>query len=170
MTTPHSALGGLLRRLVEALDGQVEQAYRQAGLDFRPRYTPIVRLLFSEGPLRIRDLAERTGLTHSALSQTVTQLQSSGWVALEPGKDRRERFVHLTDKARQAEPALTRQWLATAQAATSLDQELPHDLEPLLEQALQALARRPFGDRIADALDVLPEGTAGGSGPHGLPD
>lgn len=151
MPTHHSNLGSLLRRLLEALDGEVEQAYRRAGLDFRPRFTPVMRLLFADGPLRIRDLAERTGLSHSALSQTVTQLRAGGWVLLAPGADRREKFVHPTAKAEAAAPALERQWRATAAAAASLDAELPHDLEPIIAAALEALQRRPFGERIRAA-------------------
>ena len=45
MTRVDSSLGTLLRTLIDALDGDVERAYAQAGLDFRPRFTPVVRLV-----------------------------------------------------------------------------------------------------------------------------
>ena len=143
-----SQLGTLLRRLQEALDASVETAYRDAGLAFRPRYTAVVRPLLERGPMRIRGLADLTGLSHSALSQTVAQLEKQGWVELRPGQDRRERIVHPTAEALLREPALRRQWEITAAAAADLDAELPHALEPLLAQALDALSRESFAERL----------------------
>lgn len=149
---PHQAtLGTLLRHLIDALDGAVENAYREAGLDFRPRYTPVIRLLLDAGPMPIRDIARQAGVSHSALSQTASQLQREGWVELRPGRDRRERVVHPSAKARKLEPALRKRWAITAAAAASLDAELPCALEPLLRQTLEALDRKPFAERLEEA-------------------
>lgn len=149
-----SMLGGRLRRLLDALDGEVEKAYRRNGLDFRPRFTPVLKALFDRGPMRVRDLAEATGLSQSALSQTLTQMETAGWVAFEPGRDRRERYVHATRQAQAAAPLLERQWRATAKAAASLDAELGLELEPVVGAALEALARQSFGDRIREAEEA----------------
>lgn len=154
MTRADSSLGTLLRTLIDALDGDVERAYARAGLDFRPRFTPVVRLLAAEGALRIKDLASRVGLSHSALSQTVGQLAAQGWVRLEPGADGRERVARLTPKALAALPLLQRCWTATAGAADSLDAELGLDLEEVARKALAALQRQSFLDRIVDAGDA----------------
>jgi hypothetical protein len=78
MSTPTSSLGTLLRHLVETLDGAVEEAYARAGLDYRPRYTPVVRTLVEPGPSSIRTIATRAGTTHSAASQTVSQMTRQG--------------------------------------------------------------------------------------------
>lgn len=151
MTRPDSSLGTLLRGLIEALDGDVERAYTAAGLDFRPRFMPVVRLLATAGPLRIKDLAARVGLSHSALSQTVGQLVAQGWVRLEPGADGRERVARLTPKALDALPRLESCWTATARAAASLDAELGVDLEDVARRTLAALQRQPFLSRIEEA-------------------
>lgn len=149
MTSSDSALGGLLRRLIDALDGDVEAGYAAAGLDFRPRFTPVFRLLAEAGPSPIKDLARASGLTHSALSQTVAQMAAAGWVSLQPGPDARERIVTLTAKAEEALPAIRAHWRAVSSAAASLDAELDMDLEGVVRAALAALERRPFRDRIA---------------------
>ncbi|MBM0171108.1 MarR family transcriptional regulator [Altererythrobacter sp. C41] len=162
MQRHQATLGTLLRRLIDALDGAVENAYREAGLDFRPRYTPVIRLLLDAGPMPIRDIARQAGVSHSALSQTVSQLQREGWVELRPGHDRRERVVHPSDKTHKLEPALRKRWAITAAAAASLDAELPCALEPLLRQALEALEARPFTQRLADAaLDTTGDASRG---------
>ncbi len=50
MARPARTLGTLLRHLIELLDGAVEQTYRDAELDYRPRYTPVLRALIARGP------------------------------------------------------------------------------------------------------------------------
>lgn len=151
--------GVLLRRLIDHLDGAVEQLYVDAGLDYRPRYTPIVRALLNEGPATIRALSTRTGVTHSAVSQTVAQMASRGWVALEPGSDARERIVDLTPFAHEQLPRLQRCWAATDVASASLDQDIGQPLADVLVGALEALERRPLSARLAEAA-AIPTGVA----------
>ena len=67
-------LGTLLRHMLELLDGDVQRAYDELGLDYRPRYTPVVAALLDLGPSSIQDIARAAGITHSAASQTVAQM------------------------------------------------------------------------------------------------
>ena len=147
MTRPRT-LGTLLRHLVEILDADVEAAYRDAGLNYRPRYTPVVRALELHGQLSIRGISLEAGLTHSAASQTVSQMLKHGLVKSAPGADGRERIVTLSDSARAMLPALHRQWDATAEAADDLMEEIGVRLDDRAEAAIEALGKRPFLDRI----------------------
>ncbi|HWQ86285.1 MarR family winged helix-turn-helix transcriptional regulator [Brevundimonas sp.] len=144
--------GVLLRRLVDHLDGAVEQAYVDAGLDYRPRFTPILRALLNHGPATLRALSGHTGVTHSAVSQTITQMAARQWVSLEPGADARERIVTLTPFAMEHLPLLERCWAATEAASRSLDEDIGQSLADILIRALEALERRPLADRLAAAL------------------
>ena len=148
MVQPPATLGSLLRRLVDHLDGAVEQAYADAGLDYRPRFTPIVRTLLSDGPVTIRLLAARTGVTHSAASQTVAQMVERGLVSLQTGQDARERIVALTPAGENLVPQLEAFWRATESAARTLDDDLGQPLAGVLAAALDALDRRSFTDRL----------------------
>lgn len=150
-------LGTLLRRLIEQLDGAVEASYAEDGLDYRPRYTPVVRALASGGPATIRDLAAQTGVSHSATSQTIAQMTDRGLVTLTTGADARERIVALSDAARAMLPHLERRWAATEAAANSIDTDLGLPLADIVTQALVALDRRSFADRIRHSEAVLPE-------------
>jgi DNA-binding MarR family transcriptional regulator len=143
--------GVLLRRLLEHLDGAVERVYGDAGLDYRPRFTPIVRALLNNGSASLRALSSQTGVTHSAVSQTVSQMVARGWVSLEAGRDGRERIVSLTPFAIQRLPELERCWAATDLASRTLDDDLGQPLADVLVRALEALERRPLGDRLAAA-------------------
>lgn len=155
MTLPKTAtLGTLLRHLTELLDGSVEDAYRSLSLDYRPRYTPVMRVLLAQGPASIRAISLRAGITHSAVSQTVAQMVRAGLVALEPGGDARERIAALTPAGEAIVPALRRQWEATEAAARTLDRELPMPLTALLRDAIDALERHPFHERLQRAASA----------------
>jgi len=157
MTIPSAAtLGTLLRHLIEILDGAVEQAYEVLPLAYRPRYTPVMRTLLELGPVSIRTISLRAGITHSAVSQTVSQMAKHGLVNLRPGDDARERVVTLTPAAEAMVPVLKRQWAVTAAAAQTLDEELSMPLSQLLREAIEALEERPFSERLASTKPPKP--------------
>jgi DNA-binding MarR family transcriptional regulator len=150
-------LGTLLRRLIEHLDGAVEASYAGDGLDYRPRYTPIVRALMRDGPATIRELAARTGVSHSAASQTVAQMAERALVTLAPGADARERIVTPTPALEAMLPQLERRWAATEAAARTIDADLGLPLADVVGRALETLERQPFADRIRLSEAVHPE-------------
>jgi hypothetical protein len=127
MTTHDAAsFGTALRRLIDQLDGAVEQAYRDDGLDFRPRFTPIVRALVADGPQTIRALSATVGVSHSAVSQTITQMAAR-------------------DAGAALVPRLRRHWAATTAATAALDAAAEGALVAAVNRANAALAARPFG-------------------------
>lgn len=143
------AIGTRLRHVLELLDGDVAKVYLDAGLpEYRPRFSPIVRTLVAEGPLSISALAAAVGVTHSAASQTVAQLNRAGFVTLEPGTDARQRIVHLTAKTRDLLPTIEAEWQATTAALSELDKELSVPLTQLLDEVVTAIGRRSFHQRI----------------------
>ena len=154
MKTANRTLGTLLRHLIEHLDGAVEAAYANSGLDYRPRYTPVLRALMTIGPAPIKDLAAQAGLTHSAASQTVAQMTRVGLVEAKRGTDQRQQVISLTPRAKAMIPELERIWGVVA-AAADLDAELASPLSRAVENAIAALERQPFTDRIKAAAERL---------------
>jgi DNA-binding MarR family transcriptional regulator len=155
MSSPSPTLGTLLHHLIELLDGDVQAAYTNAGLAWRPRYTPVLRGLMTLGPASIKALALKIGISHSAVSQTVAQMVKDDLVELKPGADARERIVALTPKAQAMVPALQRQWAAVNAAADALDAELSAPLTGVIREAITALNQRPFGQRIMAQAQTL---------------
>ncbi|WP_394826079.1 MarR family winged helix-turn-helix transcriptional regulator [Pendulispora albinea] len=150
-------LGTKLRRLVSLLDGDVERIYEHAGVAFRARYYPVYQALEAEGSCTIRALAVRSGLTHSALSQTISEMLGAGLVVVVRGEDARERKVHLSAKGQRVMAVLQPYWDAISAAALSLDQELEVSLSRALDGAAEALERRSFYERVSAELGAAGE-------------
>jgi DNA-binding MarR family transcriptional regulator len=143
-------LGISLRRLISLLDGEVDRAYADAGLDFRAAFTPAVRALLDGEPRSVRDLAVAVGTTHSGASQTVAQLKRAGLVQDAPSSDGRERRVRLSARGQDIIPALTVIWRQADRAAAALDAELGVRLGDIITCAIETLGRRPFLTRAAE--------------------
>jgi len=141
-----------MRHLIELLDGAVEASYREAGLDYRPRYTPVVRALLENEALTVGDIAQRAGITQPAATQTVGLMVKEGWLLVEPGaRDGRQKMVRLSDHGKAMLPRVQACWKATALAAASLDADLAYPLSQVLDEAIGALTVKPFGTRIREA-------------------
>jgi DNA-binding MarR family transcriptional regulator len=155
MKDPTASLGTLLRHLTELLDGAVGDSYREQGLDYKPRFTPVIRALLASGPSSIRAIADHAGITHSAVSQTVSQMMLRKWVKYGQGGDGRERIVSLTASAKRKVASLEHCWAATSIAAAELDRSLSVPLSQVLQEAIEALDRRPFSARLQSATANL---------------
>jgi DNA-binding MarR family transcriptional regulator len=144
-------LGTLLRHLLDLLDGDVQRVYDELGLDYRPRYTPVVAALLDLGPSSIQEIAKAARITHSAASQTVAHMAQKGLVDVRQGPDLRRRVVHVSKTLEQMLPTLRRQWAVAAAAAAALDAELPTGLAEVANAAIEALERSPFKARMRTA-------------------
>lgn len=141
-----------MRHLLELLDGAVSKAYDDAGLRYRPRYTPVMRALIAEEPLTIGQIAGAAGITQPAATQTVALMVKEGLLIAEAGPaDGRQRLIHLSKQGRALLPGLRDCWQATEMAAASLDAALVPPLSQTLSDAISALEGKSFGIRIVEA-------------------
>lgn len=147
-------LGTRLRHLLDLVEADVAAVCADLGLPdgYRPRFTPVLSTLATNGPLAIRDLAGATGVTHSAASQTVAQLVKRGLVSTAPGDDARQRVVRLTAEAEPLLHVLEAEWAATTVAITEWEAELSFPLSRLVGEAIEALHQRPLRERITAAV------------------
>lgn len=140
------------------MDEAIGRLYADRGVSqVRQRFVwPMLRLAH-DGPMTIVELSRSLGLTHSAVSQTVSELRRAGLVSSEPATegDRRTRTVALTDEGRALVPLLEAEWRATEAAVRELDDELPYPLSRATDDLVAALGHRPFGDRLRDHLRAV---------------
>lgn len=156
MTNPDPTQDGRLRLLFQVLremDAAIVEVYRARGQgQVRSRFALPLARLSRQGPLTITALAEQADLTHSAMSQTVSQMRSAGLVQTRAGADGRTREVVLTPAGQDLVPLAEAEWRATEAAIAELEGELPYALSRIAEDVAAALGRRSFAERLADHL------------------
>lgn len=142
--------------LLRHLDDEIAALYVERGMaEVRPRFAPAVLELAAHGPRTIRALADGTGVTHSAMSQTVAAMRSAGLVETAAGTDGRTRLVRLTARGEEVSTFVRAEWDATEAAIAELEAEVAHPLTQVAADLAEAVARRPFRSRVANHL---PEG------------
>ena len=151
MTSRKPGLGTLLRHLLELLDGDLEKVYARDIPGYRPRYTPVMRTLLDAPGCTIREIATTACVSHSAASQTVSQMRRAGLLRVTRGEDAREVRLWLTPAAKARLPALRKQWAATTRAAAALEQDMGAPLGEVLASAIAALENRSFLARITES-------------------
>lgn len=157
-------LGTQLRHLIELLDGAVGAAYDELGLDYRPRYTPVMRALLEQEPCTIGQIAERTGITQPAATQTIALMLKAGLIVAETGpEDGRQKLIRLSPRGRELLPRLRLCRQATRAAETSLEADMPTPLSATLAAAIAALEKKSYGLRIAEARARLQESAPSGT-------
>ncbi len=145
---------GQFRACFDAMAADVAQTLVDLGLsDYRPRFSAVIRVVAADGPSTIRHITQRMNTTHSAGSQTVSDMAARGLVELRAGADARQRLVHLTRKAQRLRPLIDAEWAATSAAVRELSTELSAPLDTIARELTEALQRRTFRDRIAANLD-----------------
>lgn len=153
------AFGTRLRRLSERLDRQVQDIYLAAGEGFEPRWFPVVAAL-CEGPATVGELAERTGVTHAAVSQVRSALTGRGIVrSVADASDLRRHRLELTPEGRAMVQRLEPLWSTLAQVVG----DLLATSAPALMQELDALERaldsEPLKPRVLARLAASQAGT-----------
>ena len=148
-------LGTQLRHLVELLDGAVAETYQRDGLNYRPRYFPVMRALMTQGSLSVTEIAETAGITQPAATQTIALMVRDGLlISSSSAEDSRQKVIETTPYGRELLPRLQACWDAVTAAANGLDAELPLPLSQLLDLAIEALAKKSFETRIRAAREV----------------
>lgn len=143
-------LGELLRYVGELVDSGAAQHYRDLGLRYRPRYTPILRALLA-GNATVTEIVAHSRLTQGAVSQTIALMVSDGLLAREGVEDGRKSALRLTGDGEAILAVLRGHWQVTFAAIEALEAEIGHPLRQALEDAADALEKTDFAARLTRA-------------------
>lgn len=143
-------LGELLRYTAELIDSGSQAAYREMSLNYRPRYTPVLRAL-AAGAMTVTDITAMTHLTQGAVSQSVSLMEQDGILRRGPLEDGRKSGLHLTDSGEALVSQLKSHWQTLFTAIHQLEKEVGWPLLQVLEQTAHALEEKDFAQRISEA-------------------
>jgi DNA-binding MarR family transcriptional regulator len=108
--TATPCLCNALRRASRSVSRFYDEELRAVGL--RTTQFSLLRLLTRTGPVRQSDMSELAALEETTLTRNLRPLAAAGWVAVQPGEDRREKLISITAlggaKLKEAGPAWER--------------------------------------------------------------
>ena len=94
-------VGSYLKRIVEYMLNEVKSVYREFGIEIEPSWLPFFVAIGSKNGISIKEIAELTNVTHSAVSQAVNNMKSKELVeAKESSEDKRIQLIYITQKGR----------------------------------------------------------------------
>lgn len=144
-------LGELLRYIGELVEQGAEEQYREMGLSYRARYTPLLRAI-SAGAETVTDIKNCTHLTQGAVSQSVGLMVDDGILERRGMEDGRKSGVFLTHKGEELMKELVLHWEIRFAAIDDLEREIGYPLMKILEDTAAALEQKDFSSRLAVAM------------------
>jgi len=113
--------GSRLRRLSETFLSDVNNIYKAHKIPFDASWFPVFYILSQEGEVSIRQISNSLGITHSAASQMVSNLQEKGYIkSTVSKKDARHKVVAFTLKGQKLLQKIQPVWQALQKAMTEL--------------------------------------------------
>jgi len=147
--------GSRLRRLSEAFLADVNKIYASHNLAFDAAWFPVFYILSRQETVSIKDIADELGISHSAVSQLVSNLQQKGLIkTTTAGDDARKKVVAFTAKGKKLQQQVQPVWDALKKAMESLAQEGEHSKNILkaIADIEQGLQRESVFDRVEDLI------------------
>lgn len=117
-------LGTRLKRLSESFLIDVNKFYTQLNIEFDASWFPIFYLLGRKNKLTIKEIADQLQVSHSAVSQLVTNLQNKGYLDVKTStSDARAKIVMLSKKGAQRLMQVQPIWLTLQETMKSVVEE-----------------------------------------------
>lgn len=140
------AISTRLQRLAESLRRDGTQIYQHFGIEFEPKFWPVLYTLSKKSPLGILDLANEIGYAHPSVIALVREMEQKKWIrSVKDKTDSRRRLLSLSPLALELVAQMEPVW---AVIKTSLE-EICEGETPLLraiEEVERRLAQESFSD------------------------
>jgi len=149
--------GSRLRRLSESFLADVNSVYKHHKIKFDASWFPVFYILSEKQAVSIKDISDELNISHSAVSQLVTNLQSKGLIKISTAKDDgRKKVLTFTSKGNQLLQQVKPIWQALQDSMEELINENKDSKKVLqaiagVEKGLQSAS---LFDRIEDKLKV----------------
>lgn len=147
--------GSRLRRLSEYFLMEVNKVYEQAGIAFDASWFPVFYLLSKQQSIPMIDISEQLEISHSAVSQMVTNLKKKGLLKTTPCKeDGRRQLVAFSKKGEELLHQIQPIWEAITSAMNELAMENKQSQQVLaaIAQIEQAVQQKSLSERIKQQL------------------
>ena len=115
------AIATRLQRLSEQMRKDGLLIYKAHGIDFEPKWFPVIYTLYFKPLLSVVELANEIGYSHPSTISLLKELEKMKLIKSSKDKDdERKRLVQLTDKGKQLIEQMKPVWQIMVAAATQL--------------------------------------------------
>ena len=116
--------GSRLKRLGDTFLNDVNQIYKSHNIQFDASWFPVFYILSQKEEVSIKEIANDLNVSHSAISQLVTNLQQKGLIrSVVSKKDARHKTITFTTKGQKLLEKIIPVWNALQQAMEELSNE-----------------------------------------------
>ena len=135
-----------LHRLIQE---QSNELYLEKDMGFPVAVSSTLLFMSQQPHVSTMQVATALNITHQLVSQRIKVLLKLGLIeGNTDGNDRRKTFYSLTSRGQQKVQVLNLYCLDAASAFSDLSDEVGVDLQKVLNAAINALHRTPFGKRF----------------------
>jgi len=159
------AIGSRLKRLSDVIMRDGVKIYQANGIDFQPRWFPVFYSLSQHSQLSVTEIAKKLGLTHPTVSQTLKELEKTGFVSSgQCQKDGRKRLLTLSEKGKRMLPQMELIWRDVANTIHDLLVKNHQNLLMAVEEVEVAFSQKDFFSRVQEStkarqqqdIEILP--------------
>lgn len=128
------AVAARLQRLADTIRRDGVLVYQEHGIDFEPKWFPVVYVLHKKGPTSVVDLAAEVGIAHPSVIQLVKELEAKKLVKSSSDKtDGRRRLLSLTPDAVKLIKKMEPVWEKIRAGVTELVQTENNLMQAMIE-------------------------------------
>lgn len=138
------ALGTRLQRLADRLRKDGLQVYKAYGIDFEPKWFPVIYTLHLRPLLSVVEIAEEIGYTHPSTISLLKELEKLKLVRSKKDKaDERKRLLELTAKGQLLVQEMQPVWQTITATLTTIT-NTPNNLFQAIEEVEDLLQHTSF--------------------------
>lgn len=142
------ALSTRLQRLSEQLRKDGALVYKSFGIDFEPKWFPVISILHQKGLLGVVEIANEIGYTHPSTISLLKELEKKGLIDSKKDKtDERKRLIFLTAKGNKLIVKMKPVWELMSSVLLDVSDN-KNDLLKAIEETEAKMASQSFYQRV----------------------
>ena len=146
------AIATRLQRLSDQFRKDGTMIYKDQGIDFEPKWFPVIYTLYHKPGIGVMELAAEIGYAHPSTIILLKELEKEKLVrSKKDKKDERKRLLLLTDKGQQLVDQMQPAWKAMTAAIAELT-DTKHNLMKAIEEVEAKFQDRSFFSRCKAKL------------------
>lgn len=145
------SLGSRLRWMSDMVTRDAGEIYKLYGLEIKPKWFPVLYMLFKGEDNSVTGIAKAIGQTHPSVSNLVKDLISAGLVEeTKEGTDRRTTRIRLSEKGLALKPQLMKISLDVKTVVAEIDSKATYKLWSAMDYWENCITEKSLLSRVAD--------------------